>query len=269
MKKEDLSRLLEEKLSAVVMQGRAMKAKDLIRNLPYDELDLANAGLSMIVAGFQIAFYHYDTVELDLLGTFFPHGNGAWTISFKPSSRLLRKIEIKGSLDLSVNGVDWESIVKQESALDDERLRDILTKVIAGVIGVTLKPAEFFSLADKMVSAWELAICDFLMREKPVQIDGIGRFAYDSMTKILFSPDPLLIRAMQAGHYRKSRAESSEPEMEIPRGVLANAMEPLSGADWNEIIRELQEMKSTIGEDTHDRFRRFFKIYKDRFQSTH
>lgn len=265
MKQDDFSKLLEQKLSNIVIQGRLMRDKKFISNLPYDSLYLASEVLSSIVTGFRIAFYHHDPVQLDLLGTFSPDG------SFKPSSTLILNIEKRNLPQPPIDAVDWESIVNKVPLLQNEHLRDVLAKMISPIIEFTVKREQFLSLARRILTVWELTIYDFIVREKPIQISGIGKFSYDRVAKIQFTADPLLIRAVEAGNYRKIRnqaLQAPESQSKAPPSGEGSSMETMGQTEWIEIIQQLQGLKQTIGNDAHDRFKRYLKILKDRLQST-
>lgn len=213
MNRVDLYAAVEEKMSHVVLQARAMLERELIKELPYDAADLAHAGLGMIDGSFRNACYHRDAVIIPKLGTFQPTDNSVQFASEHKWNVLMRAIpKMMAALDplATLNPEEKEELYRDIHATMPELSSDDLCKVISESLAPLIISASPQEITEKILSVWEDTIADSLKIGMRVSLLGIGVFSFQP--EIHFVSDDVLLRAIQAGDWRRRQNQLSPSE---------------------------------------------------------
>lgn len=209
MDRTNLYAAVEEKMSHVVLQARAMLERDLIKELPYDATDLANAGLGMIDASFRLACYHRDIITIPKLGTFQSVNNSVEFASEHKFNVMLKMISKLGALPEFGAWTEEEQQGAMQEITNEMAVAELNSDDLLKIISEKLVPlylsASPQEIAETMLFTWEDTIVTFLKMGWRVNLFGIGKFSFheNEIQKIVFVPDPVLIHAIQAGDYRR------------------------------------------------------------------
>lgn len=207
MDRSDLYTVIERKIARVVLQARAMLERGLVNELPYDATDLAYAGLGMIVASFRNACYHRDSIIIPKLGTFRPVDNSVQFVSelsFNVLSKMFSKLGVLTEEEQREFNAGMRELHAKMTIgeLKPDTFLDMISEQLAPLY-LSASPQE---ITETILSTWEDIIVSFLKMGWRVHILGIGKFSFDEneIQKVVFTPDDVLIHAIQAGDYRRN-----------------------------------------------------------------